>query len=314
MGLDEHLKATVLAGLINKYRGACCNYLADQPNPSQATRILICRAKSRKEHLDLQTLVNEDVPLRLGSGEEKKQKPGSVPTHVVVGVTYGAEAYLVLTQDFNVSDEADEDAREEAEEKLTKIARKMEDALNDKQDSNEFAGQFDKDEKKQLNRMKCRLYIDLQSTVRECNVLEAYKQCLKMIDQVQKADDKGKAIPIAALLCPLKVIIGKSDGVLYEYQDVDSDLIDRCGRIWDELERVNAKLDAVRTSSKKTNRPSLRQFEEALSKYKELVKKSLKNGVVKARENGDEEEIEKVAKIVETHPLFKPTRLERWLN
>ena len=98
-----------------------------------------------------------------------------------------------------------------------------------------------------------------------------------MIYQVQNADDKGIAIPIAVLLCPLKAIIEKSDGVLYEYQDVDSDLIDRCGRIWDELERVNAKLDAVRTSSKKTNRPSLRQFEEALSKYKDLVKKSLQN-------------------------------------
>ncbi|EFX66159.1 hypothetical protein DAPPUDRAFT_263566 [Daphnia pulex] len=34
MGLNEHLKATVLAGLINKYRGAC-NYLNDKPNPSQ---------------------------------------------------------------------------------------------------------------------------------------------------------------------------------------------------------------------------------------------------------------------------------------
>jgi hypothetical protein len=63
-----------------------------------------------------------------------------------------------LTQDFYV---IDEDAREEAKENLTQqIARKMEDALNDKQDSNEFEDQFDKDEKKQLTRMKCRLYID----------------------------------------------------------------------------------------------------------------------------------------------------------
>ncbi len=45
------------------------------------------------------------------------------------------------------------------------------------------------------------------------------------------------------------------------------------------------------------------------------MKKSLKNAVVRARENGDEEEIEKVAKIIiETHPLFKPNRLERWLR
>jgi hypothetical protein len=98
-----------------------------------------------------------------------------------------------------------------------------------------------------------------------------------MIDQVEK--EKGKAIPIAVLLCPLKVIIWKSGEVLdvVENQDVDSDLIDRCGRIWDELGRVNAKLNAIRTSSKQTSRPFLRQFEETLSRYKDLVKKSLKN-------------------------------------
>ena len=158
--------------------------------------------------------------------------------------------------------------------------------------------------------MICRLYVDLQSAVCECNVLDAYKQCLKLIDQVQKADDKDKAVPIAVLLCPLKVIIWKSGGVQNEYQDVDSDLIDRCGRIWDELERVNAKLNAVRTSSKKQVVPLCFN----LRKYKELVKKSLKNAVIKARENGDEEEIEKVANIIETHPLFKPNRLERWLR
>jgi energy-coupling factor transporter ATP-binding protein EcfA2 len=322
MGLDEHLKATVLAGLIKKYRDAC-NYLNDKPNPSQATRILFLRVKSRKEHLDLQTLINEDVPLCLASGEEKKkQKSGpsaaAVPTHVVVGVTYGAEAYCVLTQE--VGEEADEDAREEAEEKLSEIAQKMEEAeeklseiaqkmeeaLNEKQELNEFKEQFD--DKKQLTRVKCRLYADLQSSAfRKCSVFDAYKNCLKLIDQVQKR----KAVPIAVLLCPLTCLMGKIKG---GYQDVDDDLIVRCGRIWDELERVGAKLDSIRTSIKKEFRPSLRQFEDALGKYKELLKKSWKNGVVKARENGDENEIEKAANIAETHPLFKPTRLERWLR
>jgi energy-coupling factor transporter ATP-binding protein EcfA2 len=319
MGLDEHLKATVLAGLIKKYRGAC-NYLNDQPNPSQATRVLFLRVKSRKENLDLQTLINEDLnesmkTLCLASGEETKKKsgPAAVPTHVVVGVTYGAEAYCVLIQD--VGKEADEDdAREEAEEKLTEIAQKMEEALNDKQDLNEFKEQFD--DKKQLTRMKCRLYADLQSSaVRECSVFDAYKNCLKLIDQIEKTEPKrSKAAPIAVRLCPLKFLMGKSGGVPFEYQDVDDDLIARCGQIWDELERFGAKLDSIRTSIKKGIRPSLRQFEDALGKYKELLKKSWKNGVVKARENGDEHEIEKAAKIAETHPLFKPTRLERWLR
>ncbi|EFX63505.1 hypothetical protein DAPPUDRAFT_112469 [Daphnia pulex] len=315
MGLDGHLKATVLAGLIKKYRGAC-NYLNDQPNPSQVVRILFLRVKSRKENFDLQTLINEDVPLYLNSGEETKKKSESaVPTHVVVGVTYGAETYCVLTQD--VGKEADEDdAREEAEEKLSQIAQKMEEALNDKQELNEFKEQFD--DKKQLTRVKCRLYADLQSSaVRECSVFDAYKNCLKLIDQVQQKTEpeKSKAAPIAVRLCPLKFLMGKTGVVPFEYQDVDDDLIARCGRIWDELERFGAKLDSIRTSIKKgIIRPSLRQFEDALGKYKELLKKSWKNGVVKARETGDENEIEKAAKIAETHPLFKPTRLERWLR
>ncbi len=87
------------------------------------------RKIKEKEHLDLQTLVNKDVPLRLGSGEEK--------------ISSWPKMIYVIDEDVD-----------EAEENLTqKIARKMEDALNDKQDSNEFENQFDKDEKKQLTRI-----------------------------------------------------------------------------------------------------------------------------------------------------------------
>jgi hypothetical protein len=200
--------------------------------------------------------------------------------------------------------------------KLIRDKRAAQKTLNDKQDLNEFKEQFD--DKKQLTRVKCRLYADLQSSaVRECSVADAYKNCLKLIEQVQQKTEfeKSKAAPIAVRLCPLKFLMGKTGGVPFEYQDVDDDLIARCGRIWDELERVGAKLDSIRTSIKKgIIRPSLRQFEVALGKYKELLEKSWKNGVVKARENGDENEIEKAAKIAETHPLFKPTRLERWLR
>ncbi len=90
-----------------------------------------------------------------------------------------------MTQDFYV---IDEDVDEAEENLIQQIARKMEDGLNDKQDSNEFEDQFDKDENKQLTRMKCRSYIDLQSNVCECNVLDTYKQikCHSYIQQTKQ--------------------------------------------------------------------------------------------------------------------------------
>ena len=104
--------------------------LIDQPNPSHVTRILICRAKSRKKNIWIYKLYSQ------------WRRPSSSWVR--------GRKNLVLTQDFYVIDE-DVD---EAEENLTQqIARKMEDALNDKQDSNEFEDQFDKDEKKQLTRI-----------------------------------------------------------------------------------------------------------------------------------------------------------------
>jgi hypothetical protein len=207
-----------------------------------------------------------------------------------VGVVYGAEAYCVLTQDLDVNDEND---REEAEEKLTKLSAKFQNALEDGQTSTDFADQFEKEEVKQLNRMKCRFYADNQTqAVRECGYFDAYKNCLKLIEQVQKSDvETNKAVPIAAVLCPLKVFTEPAGGLpSFEYRDVDADLVARCCSIFDELDQVGVKLDAIRKNNKKISRSSLRQFGDAVIKYKELAKKSLKNAVVKARGSVDEDD------------------------
>lgn len=199
MGLDDHLQTSIVAGLIDKFRGAS-HYVNDQMNPSQATQTLVCRTKSRKERLDLPALLQNN-PLRFSNSTEAGVD-WSLPkaTHVVVGIVYGAEAYCVLTQDLG-SQEADEDAREEAEENLGKFVTKLENVLGDidfDNDLPDFKDQFNKDEKAQLTRLKCRLYSDLQtSAVRECNVVDVYAQCLKMIKQIKNdVENNSKAIPI----------------------------------------------------------------------------------------------------------------------
>jgi GTP-binding protein EngB required for normal cell division len=321
MGLDDHLKATVIAGLIEKYRGAV-GYLNHRQGLEQVSRTLICRISKWQENLDigLPTLFNKKTPLNHGSGEDISPKSEICPTHVVTGITYGVEAYCVLTQELN-DNKKDEEAREAAEEYLSNIAAKMEEALKENFNLTDFKDQLKKEEKKQMSRLKCHLYVDLQTkAIHECSVLEAYKYCLKLIQQVRKSDvrNTSKVVPIAVHLFPLKVIMEQAGGVLggapIQYQDVDAELIDRCYQVLDKLEQVDANIDVVRKSNKEFGSASFNQLEKTLTKYKELMKMSLKNGVMKTRKNGDEDEMETVVNIVETHPLFSPSQLKRWLR
>ena len=295
MCMDEHLQASTVAGLIDKYKGAS-NYLNDRQNPAQATRIFVCRVKCKREHLDLSILSN------ILAGTDQK-----AATHIVTRVTYGAEAYCVLSQDLD--NETDQDARDEAEEHLSMITSTMEVSLADNQNLTQFRDSFDKEKKQLANRLKCRLYADLQSQpVRECNIYDAYKHFLKLIEQTQKMDG-DKAVPISIQLCPLKVF---NNQTVPFHRDVDADLTSRCCRIWDELERILARAEAI----KKVNRSSLNAFVTAVSKYQDLLRKGFKTSVLKARENsnGDDDEVERVANLAERHPIFQPDRLMQWIQ
>lgn len=208
MNLDEHLQISTVAGLIDKkYQGAS-HYINDRPNSAQVTRTLGCRIKTKREHLDLKTLVSQDAPCIV---DHQTEIPKLEATHVVVGVTYGAEAYYVLAQELVDKDQNDQDAKEDVEENLPSIGNKMENYLRDNQNLMSFKDQLDKKEQELINKhLKCRLYSDFQSST-----------------------GTGK---------------------------------------------------------------------------------SLKTAVVKARKEGDDVEVEGVVNIAENHPLFKPSRLKRWLS
>uniref|UniRef100_A0A0P5JII0 Uncharacterized protein n=1 Tax=Daphnia magna TaxID=35525 RepID=A0A0P5JII0_9CRUS len=308
MGLNEHMQATVVAGLIDKYGGAS-NYLNDQPIVTQVTHTFGCRVQSKQEKIHcLETYFNSYLP-----NNAEDLKITTEATHIVTNIIYGAEFYCVLAEDMEDGREIDEDVRLDAEKKLSKIATKMEDALNECQDLAEFKEQFDKDEAKQLSRMKCRFYADFQSqAVRELGVFDVYKHCLKLIDQVKNpAGENNNAIAVFLSPPAASPTIGPS----IQYRDVDADLIARCFRVLDELDQMTVRLDAFRRALKKANRISMKKFGDAISNYKEMIKKSLKDGIVKARHvNSNDQEIEKIADIIENQPLFKQTRLESWLN
>lgn len=239
IGLDNHLKVSTISGLIDQYRGASA-YLNDQKNPAQMTRTVVCRIKSKKEKLELTQLISaQDVPNTERKGE--KQNLFKEATHVVVGVVYGAEFYCVLSGD--LVEDTNHDAREDAKDDLARWAEKMESALEENQDLITFIEQFDKEEKMILSRMKCRLFTDvLNPTSHECSFFDAYKICLKLIEQIKRVDVKSKAVPITLKLCPLNVLLTIPVETItaqsIEYREVDANLIKRCCKIWDELEHI----------------------------------------------------------------------------
>ena len=305
VGLDEHLKASTMAGLIDKFIGAS-NYLNDKNSLSQVSRVLVLQTVAVKQRLNLLNPVDFEVV--------KSHATNS--THAVVAVTYGLEAYCVIFQDLN-----DKESQEDVDENLSDLVNKLKESLSEKHDWNNFQEQLSKIEKELTLQLKCRLYTDLQTqTVRECNVSDAYKHCFKLIEQVQQSyEGENKFIPISVSLCPLKLMVGTTRGAgkLSQYRDVLDDIVSRCWRIWTELERIIGEVEDFRvTIENKNSRTTLRQFAETIINFQHIFKKDLKIAVIKARENayGDDDEIKKIVDVVEKHPLFKPKRLKRWLE
>ena len=227
MGIDNHLNMSITSGLISNFHGAS-NFINDQPDPRQAAYTVHIQAKLREEHLDLETLVSQQVPRLVG--EKGVEESELDPTHIVTSVCYGGEAYCVFVQDVD-GGEADEEARQEIIQQLSKIGMEWQDALHDFKDLDQFKQQLDSQQKHQVTRIKCRLYADFQvEPVVECNFFDAYKQSLQLMKTMyRKETGNSKAIPIAIRLCPLKCLVDpiERNDKKFGYRDIDDGLITR---------------------------------------------------------------------------------------
>ena len=291
----------VLTGLVHKFRGAS-KYLEERKNPLEASRIIVCRV-TYKEELVHAPLIKKSVIQRLPFDGTVKA------TLVVVGITYGAEAYCILSHKLDEID--DQDARDEADEYLSEISRKMKNSLDEGQSVTEFWEQFEEEEQKKLGRLlKCRMYADFHST-RHCNVFDAYK-CCSLISLANVTDN---GIPISYKVCALDVIINQPGlGKLFTLCAIDLTLLSRCHFIWDQLEWIIAQVEIIRRDADNSSKRCLRHFQKAVVAYQGFVRESYKNGLIVARQTGNSEELVKAVKITENHPDFKPSTLNNWIQ
>ena len=223
------------------------HFLNDLPDPEEAQCVLSFTLKTKEKNLNLKTLVDQGISAYLVEEVDKRQI--SDATHVVVGIVYGAEAYCVLAQDLDTTNGEDEEARNEAEENLSKIANKFEDALSKNLSVANFKETLDKKENHLFaTSLKCRLYSDLLSQpILQCNLFDIYKYILvEFRGQMNEIpSNKMKSVPIAVQLCPLKYISGQSRTEIVlnkNFHDVDDSLISSCSKILASLKRVRGTL------------------------------------------------------------------------
>ena len=314
LGFNYHLWASHFAGLVDNVGGAS-KYLKAPRNLAEITHTLDCCVQSRMEYLDVAKLISEGVPYFPDLQDGNRM---SEATHVVVGIKYGARAYCVLTQEV---DKTDIEAVEETEEKLCKTALKMENALKHNQNLAEFKEELFEKEKLEMARLKCRLYADLQvQPVRDCYLFDAYKICHELFHNVRKTNAaSSKFVPITVYLCPLKFFVDATKikfRAVYDYEDKDD--IDHIFYYYialEEYEKISTKAEAVLKTTKTELRSPLRSFRVAICCYQTIIQSALRNGVLNARKKErSEKTLEWMGRVIQNHPLFKPSVLETWLD
>ena len=142
MGLDDHLMASTMAGLIQP--NGASNFINDQSNREEATLTFVWSGVSWEEsYADLKALVRQ---------AKSDGQPKSDASHLVVGVLYGAQIYCVMSKDVR---KGDDNPRKEAKEDLMKIWNKIKEALDRNWNVDQFKKDFEKTN--QLSGYNCRM-------------------------------------------------------------------------------------------------------------------------------------------------------------
>ena len=319
MGLDDHLMASTMAGLIQP--NGASNFINDQSNREEATLTFVWSGVSWEEsYADLKALVRQ---------AKSDGQPKSDASHLVVGVLYGAQIYCVMSKDVR---KGDDNPRKEAKEDLMKIWNKIKEALDRNWNVDQFKKDFEKTN--QLSGYNCRMYTDFQSEpVRHCNLIDLYQRCSEWENQMRSNrthPGRSKGVPITFLLCPLQVLFEAAEILPNKFDAyIDMDLVNSCFLILNDLKRIVVEAKKICTFADKEAKRSILEFVNVVSDYRESLQAHFRESVVKDRsreekkENGviqicfgpnaNSPDLEDVDES-ENHPVFNISNLSQWVS
>ena len=295
LNIEASIKLSFLGGLVN-VEGAA-KYLDDRKTSRHHSRVVL----KYETTTELKQLTMEHL------GRGKVQYPEvfdqDIATDVVVGILYGAKAFLIFDQEVSK-----DESFKEVHGNMEVLVKSLPGISIDGRGSVDIT----EDQKKKTEKMHCKMYGDFRTEESPTTYEEAvrvYKQLPSLIGE------KGQnAVAVQVYLRPLSEIDSKGQRMVRE---ISANYISKTCEIQEHIQCIEAKCsDLMREevcSSFPRVKKQLSSFKSNISRYKIFFQKKLLPLLPSIRGGGAEESaLGDIFEEKERSP-FAQTRIEAWI-
>ena len=295
LNIEASIKLSFLGGLVN-VQGAA-KYLDDRKTSSHHSRVVL----KYETTTELKQLTME----HLGPG--KVQYPEvfdqDIATDVVVGILYGAKAFLIFDQEVSK-----DESEKEVHGNMEVLVKSLPGISIDGSGSVDIT----EDQKKKTEKMHCKMYGDFRTEESPTTYEEAvrvYKQLPSLIG------DKGQnAVAVQVYLRPLSEIDSKGQRMVRE---ISANYISKTCEIQEHIQCIESKCSELMRedvcSSFSRVKKQLSSFKSNISRYKIFFQKKLLPLLPSIRGGGAEESaLGDIFEEKERSP-FAQTRIDAWI-
>ena len=295
LNIEASLKLSFLGGLVN-VQGAA-KYLDDRKTSSRHSRVVL----KYETTTELKQLTMEHL------GRGKVQYPEvfdqDIATDVVVGILYGAKAFLIFDKEVS---------NDESEKEVHGNMEVLVNALPGISIDGRGSVDITEDQKKKTEKMHCKMYGDFRTEESPTTYEEAvrvYKQLPSLIG------DKGQnAVAVQVYLRPLSEIDSKGQRMVRE---ISANYISKTCEIQEHIQCIESKCsDLMREdvcSSFPRVKKQLSTFKSNISRYKIFFQKKLLPLLPSIRGGGAEESaLGDIFEEKECSP-FAQTCIDTWI-
>ncbi|KAK9951824.1 hypothetical protein ABG768_017699, partial [Culter alburnus] len=296
LDVSASLKASFLAGLVKV--GGSAKFLSNTKSSNQQSRVTMNYSETtRYEQLTMTQLGKDHITYP----EVFDQKTA---THVVTGVLYGAQAFMVFDRTFS---------EEENEQKIEGDLKIMVKNIPQFSIEGEGALEMKHGDKKVAESISCTFYGDVRLDLNPTTYMEALEVYKKL--PVHLKENPQNAVPIKVWLYPLSLLDTKAAQLV---RGITTHLIPNTEDI------IEGLLEAERTCNDLSRKPlvnvfrdikeRLSLFQRSLNIYKSVLMKEVAR-VLPAIRGGETEEksLEDILKI-HYNSHFKADMLNKWLH
>ena len=295
LNIEASIKMSFLGGLVN-VQGAA-KYLDDRKTSSHHSRVVL----KYETTTELKQLTMEHL------GRGKVQYPEvfdqDIATDVVVGILYGAKAFLIFDREVSK-----DESLKEVHGNMEVLVKSLPGISIDGRGSVDIT----EDQKKKTEKMHCKMYGDFRTEESPTTYEEAvrvYKQLPSLIG------DKGQnAVAVQVYLRPLSEIDSKGQRMVRE---ISANYISKTCEIQEHIQCIESKCsDLIREdvcSSFPRVKKQLSSFKSNISRYKIFFQKKLLPLLPSIRGGGAEESaLGDIFEEKERSP-FAQTRIDAWI-